>query len=167
MKTFLKILIYTVLFSILHFGYELTGWPLLKPFCGTDESVFEHLKMGFWAYLFASTIEFFILKKHGDFWPSRLFATTLVPWFILIVWYLVPALFGRIESLTIELIWAFAVVIISGIFGRVIEKELDQLNTSKNFRTIVSVLLIVSILFFVRFSFSKPWIDVFVDPHTL
>lgn len=167
MKAFWKILIYMAFFSVLHFGYELTGWSFLKPFCGTDESVFEHLKMGFWAYLFASAIEFFTLKKRGNFWSSRLFATMLVPWLILIVWYMVPAIYGKIESLTIELMWAFAVVIISGIFARVVEKNLERLNVSSNFKIIVLVLLIVSIVFFVRFSFAKPWIDVFVNPYTL
>jgi len=167
MKTFWKILIYTAFFSVLHFGYELTGWSFLKPFCGTDESVFEHLKMGFWAYLLASAIELFTLKKCENFWSSRIFSTILIPLFILVVWYMVPAIFGKIESLTIELIWAFVVVIISGIFARVVEKNLERSNVSMNFKIVVLVLLIVSIVFFVRFSFTKPWIDVFVNPYTL
>ncbi|WP_448516785.1 DUF6512 family protein [Pseudothermotoga sp.] len=155
------------LFSVLHFGYELVGWDLLKVFCGTDESVFEHIKMGFWAYLFTSVIEFFAFKKKQNFWSCRFFSASLVPWFIVVVWYLVPAIFGKIETLWIELTWAFAVVIISGLFATLVEGELETLKTSKGFRVFVYVLVIVSTVFFVRFSFVKPWIDVFVDPYTL
>jgi len=84
MRRFLKILIYVALFSVLHFGYELTGWDFLKVLCGTDESVFEHIKMGFWAYLFTSVIEFFAFKKKQIFWSSRFFSASLVPWFIVV-----------------------------------------------------------------------------------
>ncbi|AJC73914.1 hypothetical protein AJ81_06580 [Pseudothermotoga hypogea DSM 11164 = NBRC 106472] len=156
-----------VLFSVLHFGHELTGWDFLKIFCGTDESVFEHIKMGFWAYLFTSAIEFFVFKKKQNFWSSRLFSTSLVPWFIVVVWYMVPAIFGKIEAVWIELIWAFAIVIISGLFATVVERQVETLKISKGFKTVMVVLVAVSIIFFVRFSFAKPWIDVFVDPYTL
>ena len=167
MRRFLKILIYVALFSVLHFGYELTGWDFLKVLCGTDESVFEHIKMGFWAYLFTSVIEFFAFKKKQNFWSSRFFSASLVPWFIVVVWYLVPAIFGKIETLWIELAWAFAVVIISGLFAIIVETELEPLKISKGFKILVFALFVVSMIFFVRFSFGKPWIDVFVDPYTL
>ncbi|WP_448522617.1 DUF6512 family protein [Pseudothermotoga sp.] len=156
-----------VLFSVLHFGYELTGWDLLKVFCGSDESVFEHIKIGFWAYLFTSVIEFFAFKKKQNFWSSRFFSASLVPWFIVVVWYMAAAIFGKIEAVWIELAWAFAVVIICGLFATLVEGELETLKTSKGFRVFVYVLVIVSTVFFVRFSFGKPWIDVFVDPYTL
>lgn len=167
MKAFWKVLIYVVLFSVFHFGYELTGWNFLKILCGTDESVFEHLKMGFWAYFFASVIEFAIAKKKENFWPSRLFSTILVPWFIVIVWYMVPAIVGKLESLTLELIWAFAVVLISGLFAIVLERQLEAVRVSRSFNAILTILLIVSVVFFVRFSLTKPWIDLFVDPSKL
>ncbi|WP_241240654.1 hypothetical protein [Thermotoga sp. Ku-13t] len=166
MKTFWKILIYMVLFSVFHFGYELTGWNFLRILCGTDESVFEHLKMGFWAYFFASIIEFNIAKKGENFWPSRLFSTILVPWFIVIVWYMVPAISGKLESLALELIWAF-VVIISGLFAIVLERQLEAVRVSRSFNTILAILFIVSLVFFVRFSLTKPLIDLFVDPSKL
>lgn len=167
MKAFWKVLIYMVLFSVFHFGYELTGWNFLRILFGTNESVFEHLKMGFWAYFFASIIEFAVAKKRENFWPSRLFSTILVPWFIVIVWYMMPVIFGKLESLAFELIWAFAVVIISGLSAIVLERQLEAVRVSRSFNTILTILLIVSAVFFVRFSITKPWIDLFVDPSTL
>lgn len=58
-----KALIYLVLFSVLHFVFDLTDWSFLRPFCGVDESVFQHLKMAFWAYLLATLVEYRLIKK--------------------------------------------------------------------------------------------------------
>ncbi len=162
-----KTLLYVALFSVLHFGYELTELPFLKPFCGIDESVFEHIKMGFWAYLTVSIIEYFLSRKRVEaqsFWYSRLLSTVLVPWSIVIVWYMVPAIFGHVESTALELTWAFAVVILSGIAGIMLEKTVERVSLSSPVRMIILVLFVMSVIFYVRFSFSKPWIDLFIDP---
>ncbi|MGJ8454786.1 DUF6512 family protein [Pseudothermotoga sp. U03pept] len=167
MRYLSKALLYVVFFSVLHFGYEFTELPFLKPFCGIDESVFEHIKMGFWAYLITSIIEYFFSRKRVEaqiFWYSRLFSTILVPWSIVIVWYMAPAFFGHVESITLELMWAFTVVIVSGIVGIMLEKTVERVSLSSPVRMIILVLFVMSVIFYVRFSFSKPWIDLFIDP---
>jgi hypothetical protein len=63
MNIFVKSLLYLIMFSILHFGYDLTHLIFLIPFCGVNESVFQHLKMAFWSYLFTNLIEYFIERK--------------------------------------------------------------------------------------------------------
>jgi len=47
MNIFVKSLLYLIMFSILHFGYDLTHLIFLIPFCGVNESVFQYLKMAF------------------------------------------------------------------------------------------------------------------------
>ncbi len=169
MKIATKVIIYMAIFSLLHFGYDLTGWNFLIPFCGTDESVFEHLKMGFWSYLLVSTLEFLILKRKerssNNFWMSRLISTIFIPWLIVVVWYLVPGIYGKVESITLELVWAFIVVIVSAIIGIVLEKSTEKIKFGMGLKTIILVLLIICIFFFVRFSYSKPWIDLFQNPE--
>jgi hypothetical protein len=54
MNIYVKPLLFLLSFSLFHFGYEITGWNLLTPFCGINESVFQHLKMAFWGYLLVS-----------------------------------------------------------------------------------------------------------------
>jgi len=75
MNIFLKAFIYLILFSVLHFGYDLTHLSFLKPFCGINESIFQHLKIAFWAYLLASLIEYPVFKrkkrKYEGFWIPR------------------------------------------------------------------------------------------------
>ncbi len=169
MSMLAKIVLYVLIFSLLHFGYELTGWDFLIPFCGTDESVYEHLKMGFWSYLLASSVEFFLLKrKHrpiDSFWSSRLISTILIPWLIVLVWYVVPGIVGKVESIAVELTWAFAVVIISGIVCVAFERSIERIHFGATVRLLILILFVVSIFFFVRFSYSRPWIDLFQNPE--
>ncbi|MCX7795812.1 MAG: DUF6512 family protein [bacterium] len=169
MNIYLKALIYLFLFGLLHFGYDSTGLEFLKPICGTNESVFQHLKMGFFAYLFTSLIEYRIIKrrfKGNNFWYSRILATILVPWIIFLIWYLVPAIYGKV-TLVLELSWALIVTYISGVFAGIIEKEVEKLKISLGFRTTVLALFIVSIFLFIWFTYRLPWIDLFVDPLKL
>ncbi len=165
-----KILFYVGVFSLLHFGYELTGWAALIPFFGVDESVFEHLKMAFFSYFLTSTFEYFLTKKKNkgeNFWFSRILSNISIPWLILTIWYILPAIFGKIESVAIELIWAFFVVFLSAFFGITFEKTVEQAKPRMTAQITVLIVFLVCVFFFVRFSFSKPWIDVFIDPHTI
>lgn len=167
MKIILKAIIYLIVFSVLHFGYEVLKWPLLIIFCGTDESVFEHLKMGFWAYLIVSVIEYFLVKKkvqQENFWYSRIFSAILAPWFIVVIWYMLPAIIGHVESLAVELVWAFVVTFLSAIMACHLEKNVERISLTRWGRMIIITLFVLSVVFYVRFSFSKPWIDLFINP---
>lgn len=108
MNVYLKALLYLFSFSVFHFGYELTGWTFLTPFCGINESVFQHLKMGFWGYILLSGIEYFSIRKKikgniVNFWYSRIFSTIILPWITVLLWYLLPAVYGRANSLALDL----------------------------------------------------------------
>ncbi len=50
-KIYIKLLLFLVIFAILHFSYDLLPNNITKIFSGTEESVFSHLKIAFWAYL--------------------------------------------------------------------------------------------------------------------
>ncbi|MGC8971694.1 MAG: DUF6512 family protein [bacterium] len=170
MNIYLKAIIYLLIFGLLHFGYESTGLQFLKPICGTDESVFQHLKMGFFAYLFASLIEYGIIRRRlrgNNFWYSRALATVFIPWAIFLIWYLAPAIWGKFSTITAELSWALIVSYISGVVGGIIEKNTEKTRPSLGFKLTISMLFVVSILLFVWFTYKLPWIDLFVDPLKL
>ncbi len=63
MKKFVKLIIFILIFAILHFAYDFFGILILKIFSGTDESVFSHLKIAFWSYFFTSVIDYFYCKN--------------------------------------------------------------------------------------------------------
>jgi len=165
----LKAFVYLIFFSVLHFGYDLTGWPFLKPFCGIDESVFQHLKMAFWAYLLASLVEYPVFKHRRKicegFWIPRIFSAAIVPWTIFLVWYLVPAVLGKFRLSYMELIWALLVSYFSGLAGGVIERNLEERRLSFCFKALVVFLAAASAFIYITFTYKLPWVDVFRPPE--
>lgn len=169
MNLLLKSLLYLAFFSVLHFGYELTYLSFLKPFCGTDESIFQHLKMAFWAYLLASLVEYPVFKRkkknYESFWIPRFFSATVVPWTIFLVWYLVPATVGKFRLSYMELIWALVVSYFSGLAGGVVERNLEEHRLSFCFKVLVVFLAAVSAFLYITFTYSLPWVDMFRAPE--
>jgi len=168
MNSYLKAAVYLGFLVVLHFLYDVTHFALLAPISGTSESVFQHMKMAFWAYLAASLVESLSVRDKGAFsWYPRLLSAVSVPWFVVVVWYIVPAFVGKGLPVMWEILWATLVTYLSGIMGGVVDKAIakDQLATS--FRIVVVILALVSALLYVWFTYRPPWIDVFVNPELL
>jgi uncharacterized membrane protein YeaQ/YmgE (transglycosylase-associated protein family) len=167
---YFKGLLFLLFFIALHYGYELTGWHILTPICGVNESVFQHLKMAFWSYLFVSLAEFLTAarraRKQGDYWYPRLLATVVVPWVAMIVWYLMPALAGRVDSLVAEVAWAIFATYFTGVAGAFIERGLKE-SPSLELKALIIALFAVSVFLYTWFAYNPPYIDVFVNPDTL
>jgi hypothetical protein len=175
MNIYLKSFIFLIVFSILHFGYDLTGWAFLVPFCGTNESVFQHLKMAFWAYLLLTVaIEYPFVRKKPEkaqddknscglsgFWYSRLLSVIILPWFIVIIWYLLPALYGKVELVWVDLVWAIAITYLSSLLAGYIEKDIEKVKFGLATRYVIMFLVFVSALLFIWFTYRLPWIDLF------
>ncbi|MGB9781250.1 MAG: DUF6512 family protein [Caldanaerobacter sp.] len=171
MNLWLKAFLYVVIFSILHFGYELTEWNFLIPFCGINESVFQHLKMAFWAYLITSIVEYGIFRKSiqrkEQFLYTRLLSAINIPWFTLLVWYLIPALFGRLESLPLEVTWALFTTYFSAVAIMLIEKAQNMVLLNKEVKIVILVFTFIAAFIFIWFTYKLPWIDLFIDPDKI
>jgi len=169
MNILLKAFIYLIFFSVLHFGYDLTHLSFLKPFCGIDESIFQHLKMAFWAYLLASLVEYPVYKrknkKYESFWIPRFFSATMVPWTIFLVWYLAPATGGKFRLSYMELIWALVVSYFSGLAGGLMERTLEEQRLAFCFKVLVIFLALASAFLYIAFTYQLPWIDMFRAPE--
>jgi hypothetical protein len=69
------IIFIVILGSLLHFTFELSGHqPLVGMFSAVNESVWEHLKLGFWPALAYAIVEYRCLKKLTN---NFLFAKTV------------------------------------------------------------------------------------------
>lgn len=166
----LKTFIFVAFYAILHFLYtDLSANPFFRAIAGTDESVFQHMKIGFFAYLITIGFDFLIIRKKIEskesFLFSRLLSNLLVPWLIFIIWYIVPAIVGKELTLAAELTWAMVVVIFIGIIVSFLDENTEKIAYNLPIKIIIGVLIAVSILIFVWFSFELPWIDVFVLPE--
>ena len=174
MKTYIKALLFLGVFSVLHFGYELTGWKFLIPICGINESVFQHLKMAFWAYIITSALERIPSKgkdsdsvPKAEFWYSRFLSAVIGPWLIFILWYFLPAVYGRAKSLFVDLSWSLLVTFTAALFAAQLERETQKLTLSKDTRLLIIFLVVASGFLFVFFTFKLPWIDLFINPATI
>jgi hypothetical protein len=171
MNIFLKSFLFLLSFSLFHFGYELTGWVFLKPFCGINESVFQHLKMAFWGYTLLTGAEFLILKKKGhkikNFFYSRMLSTIIIPWIMILTWYLLPAIYGRAGSLILDLTWAVLITYLCALFVIQIEKETEKIQFNIWTKVIISILYIISVFLFILFTYKLPWIDLFINPEAI
>ena len=165
----LKSFIFMVLFAILHYLYTLNPNPFFQIISGTDESVFQHLKMGFFGYLLLIGIDYLIIRKRVEnkqsFVFSRLISSLLVPWIIFIVWYLVPAFVGDHLPFARELTWALIVVLITGVFVSLVDKNTEKIEYDLAIKIVIGILVVISLIIFIWFSFELPWIDVFILPE--
>ncbi len=165
----LKSFIFLVWFSILHFLYtELSANPFFQAIAGTDESVFQHLKIGFFGYLLTIGCDYLIIRKKiedkNSFVFSRLLSSILVPWIIFVVWYIVPAIVGHEIPLGYELAWAFFVVLLTGVIVSIFDENTGKIKFNLAMKIAIGALVAVSIIIFIWFSFELPWIDVFILP---
>jgi len=130
--------------------------------------------MAFWVYLLLTIlIEYPFIRKKSDqirlanFWYSRILSAIELPWIVTIVWYLLPAIYGKAKSLLVDLVWALAVTYFSPLFMGYIEKDIEKVEFSLKTKYIVLLLLFVSAFLFVWFTFKLPWIDLFTNPENL
>ncbi|MBN2150585.1 MAG: hypothetical protein JW839_03965 [Candidatus Lokiarchaeota archaeon] len=166
----IKSLVFLGFFSFVHFAWELMPVDVVLFFSANDESVFSHAKMALYAWLFTCAVEFAWLLRgprvedKRSFVLSRLLVAVLLPWFEVLVWYVVPGIVKAELPLYLELPWAFAVVYIIGVLGGGLERVLQNSKLDTFATAIVLVLFGLSVFFFTAFTWEKPWIDFFYLP---
>jgi hypothetical protein len=157
------------MFLILYFAYKYIPFAPLKIICAIAESNFQHYKAGFFSWIIISLFEYCLLgKKVGDIVPffySRTATAAIIPWIIFILWYLGPAIYGKMPSISLEIVYANIITLTAGIFGAVFEQGMAGINYSRELKIVIIVLCLSSVLLFLVFTFIKlPWADVFTEP---
>lgn len=120
------------LFIVFHFGYKLFPSDLFTLLGCPFESVFQHMKMVFFAYVIVSVVEYLIIRKSArmgnSFWMSRLFSAVLISFFVYIVWYLYPVLFGLIESPGWEILYSNIIMMVCIAITLVLEDNFQNVK---------------------------------------
>lgn len=164
-----KTFIFWAIFLALYFVYKYFPNRVFAIFCGTVESNFQHYKAAFYSWIFSSALEFAFFHAQiadGEAWfYSRLGMAILLPWFVFLLWYLCAALYGKLPTIPLEIIYANLITIIAGAFGAVFERGLAQIEYSAELKFVLWALCFASIALYLIFTFVKlPWADVFVEP---
>ena len=156
-------------FLVLHYAYDFVPIFPLKLISGTNESFFQHAKIAFFAYLVVNGVEFAIRRRaiqNGErFLFARLLSTTLLPWFVFLTWYAAAAFYGQLPSVFLEILYANLALLAAGICTLIMEKSLETMSYSRGLKTVVLALFVLSVFYYVIFTFRLPWTDFFADPY--
>ena len=152
-----------ILGSMLHFTFEWSGnQPIVGVFSAVNESVWEHLKLGFWPALLFTIFEYrYLNKKTNNFFLAKTLGIYAIMIIIPVIFYSYT-IFAE-ENLIIDVLsFIFAVII-----GQLVSyKLLTFKKLSKNLKLISLVALVILALAFVVFTFYPPQIQLFQDPNT-
>lgn len=159
--TVIKSVSYLLLFSVFHFIHDLVPNPFTQAIGGTNESMFQHMKMGFLSYSIVSILEYFINKKWVNnlerFVYSRVLATTFLSWIVFILWYIIPAIMNKpMPNLVVELIYSILITILAGVVAILFEREFEKIDFSKPVRIMIYVLYFGLLFLLIIFSFRLP-----------
>jgi hypothetical protein len=166
-KTFYYWLIFIAMYGI----YKALPVFPLSIICGINESNFQHYKATFFALLILALIEYAVHRRKiadlAGFWHPRLLMAVLAPWFVFLIWYFAPAVYGqKMPNIGLEVLYSNVTTVISGFVILVFEQAFTQIRFTKLQRSLLYVLLALSVLYYLVFTFAYlPWADVFIEPQ--
>lgn len=146
--------------SLLHFLYKWSNDSLIVGIIApVNESLWEHLKLGYWALVSFSIIEYFFIDKYvNGFFISKALGILTLELFVVIVYYSYisitkePVLFIDIGSF---IIGAILCQLVS--FNILMRKTLNQFD-----KIGISILIMVGLILIV-FTFYPPKLHIFRD----
>ncbi|MEM3088278.1 MAG: DUF6512 family protein [Candidatus Bathyarchaeia archaeon] len=140
--------------SALHFTFEWSGRQVIVGvFSAVNESVWEHLKLGFWPALAFALLEFKHLRKAAsNFLLAKTVGIYLIPATIIVLFYSYTAILGE-SILAIDiLIFIIAIIVGQAVSYRILTGKM--LPPKLGFVALVALLLLA--LAFVFFTFYPP-----------
>ena len=150
--------------SLLHFTFELSGgWKPLAIISAVNESVWEHLKIGFWPAFIWAFIEYFVFgRKVRNFFFSKGISFFTIPVVIVALFYGYTWIF-KLESLIIDILIFLVVIVVAQIISyRIMIIENGKLSGN----IIGTVLIITGIVVFSLLSYFPPKCPLFRDNVT-
>jgi len=162
-----KAVLFLLLFSLLHYLYDWFPNLIIALFSGTSESIYQHMKIGFYVYMIITLIEYIIFRNQiqdkQNFLFSRLLSTFLVP-YMSMFFYLIGSMFGHITIVFLEVIYSISICFISIFPVLILEKWYGEFDYSFHTKIVIVILIVISIIEFTIFTFNLPWHDIFAIP---
>jgi hypothetical protein len=155
-----KLLAVWGLFLVFHFAYKTLPCALTLVFGESSEAIFTHMKMVFWAYLFASIIEFFVARKKirsiKDFAYARLLGAVAYPWLVITIWFAASALGFKLPEVPWEIIYANITTVLGIYIALRLDEAFDDLRIRPALQASIAILFALSILSYISFTFFPP-----------
>ncbi|GIM27600.1 hypothetical protein CPJCM30710_02660 [Clostridium polyendosporum] len=154
----------TTLGCILHFAYEWSGfYKPLAIFAAVNESVWEHLKIGFWPTFLFAIIEYpFIKHKSNNFFIGKALSLFLIPLLITTIFYTYTGIIGHHYLLVDILTFYVSIILAEYICYRVILSYPRPIYCT----VIAIIFIILLVVVFSSLTFNPISIPLFMDPRT-
>lgn len=159
------IIFIVILGSILHFTLEWSNNQVfIAVISAVNESVWEHLKLGFWPALIYTIIEYkYLNKSTNNFLFAKTVGIYLIPIIITVLFYSYTTILGE-SILPIDISIFILAVIIGQLSSYKLMTSKQLPKKSKKISLIALIALTVLGLLFVLFTFYPPQLTVFRDP---
>jgi hypothetical protein len=150
-----------VLGTVLHFVFEWSGRSIpVAAIAAVNESVWEHLKLGFWPALVYMGLEYGRFGKSAtNFFFAKTLGIYLIPISIVALYYSYTAILGH--GLLIVDIALFVVAVIIG--QLVSYRLLIASSLSRKLNRFAPIALVILAILFVLFTFYPPHFPLFRD----
>lgn len=163
-----KIVLLQVAFLLLHFLYEWFPNGLTAIFSATNESIYQHMKVAFFAYLLVSLIEYAVfakrLERRAHFFHVRGLTAVVFPLLVILWYYTSAAYFVKFENVVIEILFANLATLLNSLSGVLIERHLEKAEFSRGLKWCSAAMFVVTLSEFLIFTYRLPWLDVFANP---
>jgi hypothetical protein len=164
----IKMIVYQVIFLILHYLYDWFPNRITMLISGVDESVYQHMKIGFFSFLIFVAIEFLFsyktIESISHFIIVRLFSASYLPLVMMVIYLIGPLLFGQFESTLAEIIFANIALLMTSMTTFIVQNQIVKMTADKGFVIVVISLFVISFAQFILFTFHLPWFDIFAIP---
>ena len=150
--------------SLLHFTFEWTGrWTPIAPIAAVNESVWEHLKLGFWPAVVYAVLEYSRFgKSSNNFFLAKTLGIYLIPITIVVLYYSYTAILGY-GLLIVDI----AIFVVAVIVGQLVSYKLLTISPlPEKFNRFAPVALVILGILFVLFTFYPPQWTLFRDSAT-
>ena len=157
------IIFIVILGGILHFAFEWSGeWRPLALIAAVNESVWEHLKLGFWPALIYFLIEYgYIIKSTSNFLIAKAIGIYLIPITMTALFYLYTAF---VEDMLVADLIIFVLAIVIGQLSSY--KMLTTRTWPSWMNGLGLALLILLTIAFSTLTYYAPHLPIFKDPIT-
>jgi len=151
-----------VLGSVLHFVFEWSGDAIpIAPIAAVNESIWEHLKLGFWPALVFAALEYSRFGKSANNFPfAKTLGIYLIPITIVVLYYAYTAILGQ-GLLVVDI----AIFVVAVVVGQLVSyKLLTAFPLPERLNRFAPIALAVLGILFVLFTFYPPQFPLFRDP---
>jgi len=163
-----KAIVLQIIFIVLHYSYDWFPNNFTALCSGINESVYQHMKIGYFSYVLFALMEFILIRQaihsFDRYIYARLFSATYFPLVMMVIYLLGPLTFGHTESMLVEIIFANAALLATSVSTLIVEGHIEASKPKVSFRVLTIALFVLSFAQFIVFTFDIPWFDIFAIP---